>query len=58
MGRYICAILIVVLPIICFFYYCYIVCIAYDKKDEEKLIKEVASPTFFYIILSLLPFSL
>lgn len=47
MGRYICAILIASLPISCFFYYLYIVCIACDKKDEEKLIKEVASPTFF-----------
>lgn len=46
MVRYICAIFIVALPVLCFFYYCYIVSIAFDK-DEEKLIKEVASPTFF-----------
>ena len=46
MGRYILAIFIIALPVLCFFYYCYIVSIAFDK-DEEKLIKEVASPTFF-----------
>lgn len=47
MGRYICAIFIASLPIICFLYYLYIVCIACDKKDEGKLIKEIQSPTYF-----------
>ena len=46
MGRYICAIFIVVLPIVCFFYYCYIVNIAFNDNGE-KLIKEIQSPTYF-----------
>ena len=46
MGRYICAILIASLPIICFFYYLYIACIAYNDNGE-KLIKEIQSPTYF-----------
>lgn len=46
MGRYICAILIASLPIICFFYYLYITCIAYNDNGE-KLIKEIQSPTYF-----------
>lgn len=58
MGRYICAILIASLPIACFFYYLYIVCIACDKKDEGKLIKEIASPTFFLYNSVLIAFSL
>ena len=46
MGRYICAIFIASLPIACFFYYLYIVCIAYDDNGE-KLIKEIQSSTYF-----------
>ena len=46
MGRYICAIFIASLPIACFFYYLYIVCIACNE-DGEKLIKEINSPTYF-----------
>ena len=46
MGRYICAIFIASLPIACFFYYLYIACIAYND-NEEKLIKEIQSPTYF-----------
>ena len=46
MGRYICAIFIASLPIVCFFYYLYIVCIAYNDNGE-KLIKEIKSPTYF-----------
>ena len=46
MGRYICAILIASLPIACFFYYLYIVCIACNDNGE-KLIKEIQSPTYF-----------
>ena len=46
MGRYICAILIASLPIACFFYYLYIVCISYNDNGE-KLIKEIQSPTYF-----------
>ena len=46
MGRYICAIFIVVLPIVCFFYYCYIVNIAFDDNGE-KLVKEIKSSTYF-----------
>ena len=46
MGRYICAIFIASLPIACFFYYLYIVCIACDDNGE-KLIKEIQSPTYF-----------
>ena len=46
MGRYICAILIASLPIVCFFYYLYIVCISYNDNGE-KLIKEIQSPTYF-----------
>ena len=46
MGRYICAIFIVVLPIGCFFYYCYIVNIAFDNNGE-KLVKEIKSSTYF-----------
>lgn len=46
MGRYICAIFIALLPIVCFFYYLYIVCIACDDNGE-KLVKEIKSPTYF-----------
>ena len=46
MGRYICAIFIASLPLLCFFYYLYIVCIAYDDNGE-KLIKEIQSSTYF-----------
>ena len=46
MGRYICAIFIASLPIACFFYYLYIVCISYND-NREKLIKEIQSPTYF-----------
>ena len=46
MGRYICAIFIASLPIACFFYYLYIVCIACNDNGE-KLIKEIQSPTYF-----------
>ena len=46
MERYICAILIASLPIACFFYYLYIVCIACNDNGE-KLIKEIQSPTYF-----------
>ena len=46
MGRYICAIFIASLHIVCFFYYLYITCIAYND-NEEKLIKEIQSPTYF-----------
>ena len=46
MGRYICAIFIALLPIVCFFYYLYIVCIACNDNGE-KLIKEIQSPTYF-----------
>ena len=46
MVRYICAIFIVALPIACFFYYLYIVCIACNDNGE-KLIKEIQSPTYF-----------
>ena len=46
MGRYICAIFIGSLPLVCFFYYLYIACIACDK-DGEKLIKLIDSPNFF-----------
>ena len=46
MGHYICAIFIALLPIVCFFYYLYIVCIACNDNGE-KLIKEIQSPTYF-----------
>ena len=46
MGRYICVIFIASLPILCFFYYLYITCIACDDNGE-KLIKEIQSPTYF-----------
>ena len=46
MGRYICAIFIASLPIVCFFYYLYIACIAYNDNGE-KLTKEIQSPTYF-----------
>ena len=46
MGRYICAIFIASLPIVCFFYYLYIACIACDDNGE-KLVKEIKSPTYF-----------
>lgn len=46
MGRYICAIFIVVPPIICFFYYCYIVNIAFNDNGE-KLVKEIKSSIYF-----------
>ena len=46
MGRYICAIFIASLPIVCFFYYLYIACIAYNDNGG-KLIKEIKSPTYF-----------
>lgn len=46
MGRYICAIFIASLPVLCFFYYSYIVCIVCDDNGE-KLIKEIQSPTYF-----------
>lgn len=46
MGRYICAIFIASLPIVCFFYYLYIAFIAYNDNGE-KLIKEIQSPTYF-----------
>ena len=46
MGHYICAIFIASLPVLCFFYYSYIVCIVCDDNGE-KLIKEIKSPTFF-----------
>ena len=46
MGRYICAIFIASLPIACFFYYLYIVCISYNDNGE-KLVKEIKSSTYF-----------
>ena len=46
MVRYICAIFIASLPIVCFFYYLYIACIACDDNGE-KLVKEIKSPTYF-----------
>ena len=46
MGHYICAIFIASLPVLCFFYYLYIVCIACNDNGE-KLIKEIQSPTYF-----------
>ena len=46
MGRYICAIFIASLPIVCFFYYLYIAYIACDDNGE-KLVKEIKSPTYF-----------
>ena len=46
MGRYICAIFIASLPVLCFFYYLYIVCIACDDNGE-KLVKEIKSSTYF-----------
>ena len=46
MGRYICAIFIASLPLLCFFYYLYVACIACNE-DGEKLIKEINSPTYF-----------
>ena len=46
MGRYICAIFIASLPVVCFFYYLYIACIACNDNGE-KLIKEIKSPTYF-----------
>lgn len=49
MVRYICAIFIAFIPIACFFYCLYVVCIACNE-DWEKLIKEINSPT--YIISS------
>ena len=50
MGRYICAIFIASLSVLCFFYYLYIICIACDDNGE-KLIKEIQSPT--YVISSI-----
>ena len=35
MVRYICAIFIALLPIVCFFYYLYIACIAYNDNGEK-----------------------
>ena len=46
MGRYICAIFIASLPIVCFFYYLYIAYIACDDNGE-KLVKEIKSSTYF-----------
>ena len=46
MGRYIVAIFIASLPIACFFYYCYIACVASDR-DGEKLIELISSQTYF-----------
>ena len=57
MGRYICAIFIASLPVLCFFYYLYIVCIACDDNGE-KLIKEIQSPTYFISIIFTLAINL
>ena len=46
MGRYICAIFIASLSVLCFFYYLYIICIACDDNGE-KLVKEIKSSTYF-----------
>ena len=57
MGRYICAIFIASLPIACFFYYLYIVCIACNDNGE-KLIKEIQSPTYFISSIFIIAISL
>ena len=56
MGRYICAIFIASRPIVCFFYYLYIVCISYDDNGE-KLVKEIQSPTYFISIFFIVAIS-
>ena len=46
MGRYICAIFIASLPLLCFAYHCYVACVASDR-DGEKLIELISSQTYF-----------
>lgn len=46
MERYIVAIFIASLPLLCFAYHCYVTCIACDR-DGEKLIKLISSQTYF-----------
>ena len=46
MVRYICAILIASLPLLCFAYHCYVACVASDR-DGEKLIELISSQTYF-----------
>lgn len=46
MGRYICAIFIGSLPLLCFAYHCYVTCVASDR-DGEKLIELISSQTYF-----------
>lgn len=46
MGRYICAIFIGSLPLLCFAYHCYVTCVASDR-DGEKLIELIGSQTYF-----------
>ena len=57
MGRYICAIFIASLPVLCFFYYSYIICIVCDDNGE-KLIKEIQSPTYFISSIFIIAISL
>ena len=46
MERYIVAIFIASLPLLCLAYHCYVTCIACDR-DGEKLIKLISSQTYF-----------
>ena len=49
MGRYICAIFIVALPILVFLYNGWIMSLAYDYTNLKKLAKEITSSTFILI---------
>ena len=49
MGRYICAIFIVALPILVFLYNGWIMSLAYDYTNLKKLAKEITSSTFFLV---------
>ena len=49
MGRYICAIFIVALPILVFLYNGWIMSLAYDYTNLKKLAKEITSTTFFLV---------
>ena len=49
MVRYICAILIIALPILVFLYNGWIMSLAYDYTNLKKLAKEITSSTFFLV---------
>ena len=49
MGRYICAIFVIALPILVFLYNGWIMSLAYDYTNLKKLAKEITSSTFFLV---------